>query len=414
MNRSGVETADRIDVHSGRVLLPDGVRRADLSIVDGRIAAIGDDAGEERAPDASHIDESGGGRAELGTQVIDASGMIVTAGLIDLQCNGAGGVDFTGEPTAMAAAAEVLPAFGVTSFLPTVVTAPTGARRAAIEAMGAYEHSVGARPLGLHFEGPALSAECLGAHDARYRRDPGELRSEMAEWITGHVALVTMAPELDDAGRMIAELTAGGVAVSAGHTAMSFDDLATAKRNGLRSVTHLFNAMTPFAHRAPGAVGAVLADADVVAGLICDGIHVDPVAVRAAWRALGPGRVVLVSDASAPLGRPYGRFQLGRRELIHDDTGVRTADGTLAGSALPLDRAVRNLRDFTGCDWTDAVRAATATPADLLGRRDIGRIATGARGDLVIFDDALHPRLVVVDGRIVFRDDRWTEARWRS
>ncbi|MEM9516142.1 MAG: N-acetylglucosamine-6-phosphate deacetylase [Actinomycetota bacterium] len=405
MNGRGVETADRIGVHNARVLLPDGVRRADVSIVDGRIAAI-------RESDGAESDNDGGD--ERGSQVIDATGMIVTAGLLDLQCNGAGGVDFTGEPAAIAAAAEVLPAFGVTSFLPTVVTAPANARSAAIEVMAVYEHSAGARPLGLHFEGPAISAHCLGAHDARYRRDPGELWTEMAEWATGHVALVTMAPELDDAGRMIAELTAAGVTVSAGHTAMSFDDLATAKRNGLRSVTHLFNAMTPFAHRAPGAVGAVLADDDIVAGLICDGIHVDPVAVRAAWRALGPGRVVLVSDASAPLGRPYGRFQLGRRELVHDDTGVRTADGTLAGSALPLDRAVRNLRDFTGCDWTDAVRAATAVPADLLGRRDVGRIEAGARGDLVVFDEALHPRLVLVGGRVVHRDERWTEARWRS
>ena len=403
MSRRGVATAGSIDVRNGRVLLPDGVRRADVSIVDGRIAAIHETGVSDSAGGESERSELRGGRSERDT--IDASGMIVTPGLIDVQCNGAGGVDFTGEPTAIAAAAEVLPAFGVTSFLPTVVTAPVGARRAAIDAMTAYDSAQGARPLGLHFEGPALCAECLGAHEPRHRRDPADLRSEIGEWATGAVALVTMAPELADAGAMIAELSAAGVVVSAGHTAMTFDDLATAKRLGLRGVTHLFNAMTPLAHRAPGAVGAVLADDDVVAGLICDGVHVDPVAVRAAWRALGPGRILLVSDASAPLGRPYGRFQLGRRELIHDETGVRTVDGTLAGSALPLDRAVRNLRDFTGCDWTDAVRAATATPADLLGRRDIGRIETGARGDLVVFDDALRPRTVVIDGRVAARGE---------
>ncbi len=136
--------------------------------------------------------------------------------------------------------------------------------------------------------------------------------------------------------------------MSGGHTAMTPDDLAAARRAGLSYATHLFNAMAPFNHRSPGPIGAVLADDAVVAGIICDGIHVDPIAVRMAWHALGPHRTSLVSDASPALGMPYGRMHLAGFEIVHDETGVRTVDGVLAGSALALDQAVRNLIAFTG------------------------------------------------------------------
>ncbi|MEM1335874.1 MAG: N-acetylglucosamine-6-phosphate deacetylase [Actinomycetota bacterium] len=384
-----------LTVQGARVVLPNGVAHVDVSIDNGVISGIGATTGDRPG------------------RTIDATGMIVTAGLVDLQCNGAGGSDFTGDPSSIAAAARVLPQFGVTAFLPTIVTAPASARRAAIAELRAPVADA-ARPLGLHFEGPAISADHLGAHDGRFRTEPTELCAEVDEWIAGGVQMVTLAPELDGAIELVATLSDAGVTVSAGHTAMTPTDLAAAKRAGLRSVTHLFNAMAPFGHRSPGPVGAVLGDDDIVAGLICDGVHVDPLAVRAAWRALGPGRVALVSDASAPLGRPYGRFRLGRRELMHDESGVRTLDGTLAGSALPLDRAIRHLRDFAGCDWADAVRAATSVPADLLGRADLGRITLGAAGDIVVFDDALHPRLVVIGGQVVHRDEQWEVDRWKS
>ena len=260
-----------------------------------------------------------------------------------------------------------------------------------------------ARPLGLHFEGPAISPVHLGAHDAAFVTPPRMMRDELEEWVqAGVVALVTLAPELDGAIDVIEQLCAGGIVVFAGHTSMSPCNLRRARAAGLRGVTHLFNAMAAFGHREPGPVGAVLGDDSVVASVICDGIHVDPVAVRVAWRSLGAQRFMLVSDATAPLGKPVGDSQLGGRAVTHQSTGVRTADGVLAGSALAMDQAVRNLIEFTGCSVTEALGAATSVPADVLGRPDIGRIAVGARGDLAVFDEQLRLRQTVVGGTIAW------------
>ena len=377
-------------VVGGNVVLPNGIVRIDLTICGGRIRRIG--AVVDITPDDA---------------VLDVSGMLVAPGLIDLQCNGAGGVDVTNDAAAIDTMSSVLPRFGVTSFLPTVVTSAAASRLAAIEAMSGSQGRTGAaQPLGLHFEGPAISRDHLGAHDAAFLMSPRMLRDEIQEWAqSGMVALVTLAPELDGAITAIEQLHSGGVVVFAGHTAMSPGDLVRARAAGLRGVTHLFNAMAGFGHRQPGPVGAVLADDRVVASVICDGIHVDPVAVRVAWRSLGPERLLLVSDATAPLGEPFGRFQLGGRAVVHDGAGVRTPDGVLAGSALALDQAVRNLVEFTGCTATEALGAATSVPADVLGRDDIGRITVGARGDLVVFDEQLCLRRTLVAGITAWFND---------
>lgn len=231
-----------------------------------------------------------------------------------------------------------------------------------------------------------ISRDHLGAHVPRFVDTPKP--SEVARWIESDaVSLVTLAPELPGAVDLVAQLTAAGIVVSAGHTAMTPDDLAAARAVGLSYATHLYNAMAPFGHRAPGPIGAVLADGALVAGVICDGIHVDPVAVKMAWESLGPDRLSLVSDASPALGAPYGRFDLGGFEVIHDETGVRTLTGILAGSALALDQAVRNLVAFTGCDLAAALATVTSVPADLLGLTDRGRLCVGARADFVVLDE---------------------------
>ena len=354
--------------------------------------------------DAVEIEGPAGGLADTD---VDCTGLVIAPGFITMQCNGAGGIDITSEPDRIVAVAAELPRFGVTSFLPTVVTAPAGTRAAAIAAMQALAaqpaHRVDARlpatPLGLHFEGPMISRDHLGAHTARFAADPAALLDEVATWASsGVVALVTLAPELDGALEIIERLVTAGVVVSAGHTAMSPGEFAAARAAGLSWVTHLYNAMAPFGHRAPGPIGAVLGDPSVTVGLICDGIHVDPIAVAMAWRSLGSQRTTLVSDASPALGAPYGRFEIGGSEVIHDDTGVRTVDGVLAGSALELDRAVRNLVAFTGCSLADALTTVTATPADLLGLPDRGRICVGARADFAIVDLAGNLHRTVIGG----------------
>jgi N-acetylglucosamine-6-phosphate deacetylase len=367
---------------TGADVLVDGVfHRADLLVVDGVIAAVG-------SP-----------REERPAERIDCTGLVIAPGFIDLQCNGAFGVDFTTEPTGIERVAADLPRFGVTSFLPTVVSSPVQRRRAALDAMvelrstrgSSSEMPVAADPLALHFEGPMLSRRHMGAHV------PAHVvpltMDELEEWSdAGVVGLVTLAPELPGAIAVIERLRRDGVVVSAGHTAMTPADLATARSAGLSYTTHLFNAMAPFSHRAPGPIGAVLGDDTLVAGLIVDGIHVDPTAVHMAWNALGPTRTSLVSDSSPALGLPFGRTHIAGFEIIHDETGVRTVDGVLAGSALELDQAVRNLVDYTGCSLADALATVTSTPADLLGLTDRGHLREGTRADLVVLEP---------DGRLV-------------
>jgi len=160
--------------------------------------------------------------------------------------------------------------------------------------------------------------------------------------------------------------------------------------------------MAPFTHREPGLVGSVLGG-DAFAGLICDGIHVDPLAVKVAWRALGPQRTVLVTDAIAALGLDVAQARLGGVTVSIDETGVRTADGILAGSNLTLDRAVRNLVEFTGCAPAEAICTVTRNPAAVLGIEDRGRIAVGARADLVVLDPSLHVMQTYVGGELAWR-----------
>ena len=239
-----------------------------------------------------------------------------------------------------------------------------------------------------------LSPVRRGAHPADHLAAPD--RALVEGWSAADgVALVTIAPELPGALDVIAALVTRGVVVSIGHTDCSAAQFAAARVAGARYVTHLFNGMRPFAHRDPGPVGSALTDDEVVVGLICDGIHVDPVAVRLAWRALGPHRLNLVTDAVG------GR--LGVDSLDVSGGEVRNAEGVLAGSVLSLDEAVRNLVAFTGCSVPDAVATVTSTPANLLGLADRGRLVAGARADVTVLDPALRVIATVVGGEVAWR-----------
>ena len=381
----------------GEALIDGHLVRTDIAVAEGVIIET---AFETAATDSAAASDS--------ASVVDCADLVVAPGFIDLQCNGANGADITNEPNRIADVAAELPRFGVTAFLPTVVTSPAATRIAAIDHVTSRipdaPDVVGAAPLGLHFEGPMISRDHLGAHVGRHAADPADLLDEVDTWASsGAVALVTLAPELAGAIEVIERLHAAGIVVSAGHTGMTPPDFAAARSAGVTYVTHLFNAMAPFGHRSPGPIGAVLADPTVTVGIICDGIHVDPVAVEMAWRTLGPQRMSLVSDASPALGAPYGRFQLGGFEVIHDESGVRTVDGVLAGSALPLDQAVRNLLEFTGCSLADALATVTSTPADLLGLADRGRIVVGARADFTIVDRTGDLHRTVIAGETAWK-----------
>lgn len=379
-------SSDALRLAGGRVITPEGrIERLDVTVADGTIVDVG----------------SSGSNAD---RVLDVSDLYVAPGFIDLQLNGGWGHDFTTDPTSIADVAHRLPSTGVTAFLPTIVTAPETARWQALDAMAAIGDDVGATaatPLGLHFEGPAISPARAGAHDRRWIGAPAP--GEIDAWSRDRgVAMVTLAPECEGALDLITALTSAHVVVAAGHSQCSPGEFAAARRAGLGMVTHLFNAMSPFSHRDPGLVGSVLAG-DVFAGLICDGIHVDPLAVIVAWRALGADRMVLVTDAIAALGLDVRQTQLGGVTVFIDETGVRTADGGLAGSNLTLDQAVRNLVAFTGCSPAAAITTVTRNPAAVLGAADRGRIALGARADLALLDDSLHVVQTIVGGDPVWK-----------
>jgi N-acetylglucosamine-6-phosphate deacetylase len=357
-------------VLSGAAVLRDhGWEPGDLVCRDGRVVA---------------------GPAQPGAEIVDATGLLLAPGLLDLQCNGGLGIDVTRQPERLWERAAELPRWGVTAWLPTVVTAPEGAIDAAIAALaaGAPPGFAGAEPLGLHLEGPFLAPRARGAHPEALLRTPSA--EAVAGWSReAGVALVTLAPELPGALEAIADLAARGVVVSLGHSAASTAEAVAGIDAGARWVTHLFNGMAPFHHRSPGLAGVALTDERVRAGVICDGVHVDPTAVGLAQRALGP-RLTVVTDAVAALGvaPPSGH-------------GVRLADGTLAGCDVGLAEAVRNLAAYAGCSTADAVRAASAAPAAVLGDPTRGTLAVGARADVVVLTPDLHVVSTYVGGRLV-------------
>jgi N-acetylglucosamine-6-phosphate deacetylase len=376
----------RLVVAGGTVLTPSGPTLGDLVVEPDRI--------DELLPPGA---PASAGRVD---QVLDATGCLVAPGYVDLQCNGAAGIDLAGEPHRLWEVAAALPRWGVTSWLPTVVTSGPATIDRALAALAAGPPPGAgplARPLGLHLEGPLLAEPKRGAHPRHLLRQPSEV--DTTRWTADEgVALVTLAPELPGALDLIRVLVEQGVVVSAGHSAATAEEALAAVDAGASWVTHLFNSMAPLHHRQPGLAGVALADERLRAGLIADGIHVHPTAVAAAHRALGH-RLTLVTDAVAALGMPPGRAHLGDASVtIGEDGSVRLHDGTLAGSALSLDRAVRNLATWTGCPPADAVAAATATPAAVLRRDDIGHLRPGARADLVLLDEHLHVRATLVAG----------------
>ena len=258
-----------------------------------------------------------------------------------------------------------------------------------------------ARILGLHLEGPYLNPARAGAHL------PANLRAPVAPQADGllhpGLVLMTLAPELDGGLPAIRDLTAHGVVVSAGHSAATYEQALAALAAGLTWGTHLFNAMGPLHHTRPVLGGGLLADDRARFGRSADGVHVHPAVLKWLIRAKGAQGITLVTDALAPAGMGKGKFQLGpRRIYVTAEGGARLANGTLAGSILTMDQAVRNVIAWGAASLSDAIRMASTTPADLLGRTDLGRIAVGCAADLVVLDASLHVRQTIVGGQVAF------------
>ncbi len=368
-----------------------------LLVADGRIAALGPTATLTAPP---------------GTTVLDASGLHLTPGFIDLQFNGGFGHDFTADPAAIWQVAAQLPRYGVTAFLPTVITSPlaTVAAAQSVVTQPPAGESHGAVPLGLHVEGPFLNPQKKGAHNPAYLRKPDP--AAVADWSPAQgIRLVTLAPELPGALALAELLHGRGILVSAGHSTASYAEAMAGFAAGIGYGTHLFNAMPALGHREPGLPGALLSDARPVVGIIADGVHSHPAMVDLAWRALGSRRLNLVTDAMAALGMPPGKQLLGDFEVLVDDVSARLPDGTLAGSILSLDQALRNLMAFTGCSLAEALPTITRTPATALGMAAArGSLAEGYRADLVLLDRDLQVAATLIAGKVVYSHESEVSA----
>jgi len=341
--------------------------------------------------------EAGPGDAER----VDLGGAFLAPGFIDLHFHGS---SVFAEPGGMEAAlardCASLPASGVTAYLPTTLAwpAPELARR--VERLAALLpalESAGAVPIGLHLEGPWIHPGAAGAQPAAGIRDfaEGEARDVLAR-AGSAVRMLTFAPELPGADRLQALLERCGIVAALGHSLAEAAAVEAAVARGARHVTHLFNAMGPLHHRAPGLAGAALADDRLSCDLICDGAHVDPAMVRVAWRAKGE-RLVWISDRIDPPGRAAS---FGAGPLRDDGVALRLPDGRLAGSRLGLDRAVARGRDFAGMSLVESVAAATLAPARVLGiEAERGTLRPGARADLVVLGPAGALRQTWIAGR---------------
>jgi len=323
---------------------------------------------------------------------VTADAPYIAPGFVDVHVHGWGGHDAMGDADMLDGMSRALLRHGVTSFLPTAVSAPLDRLAEFAERVRAWIPAAprnGAEPLGFNLEGPFLSPLFSGAHDPAFLLEPAEIEDAALDPLLDGLRLITIAPELPGAHELIGRLRRRGVAVSIGHSAASLDQARAGYAAGAISTTHLFNAMTGVDHRAPGLAVAALLDDDAFVELIADGHHVHPTLWELTARLKPTGRLLLVSDAIAPAGTGDGRGFVGGLEVaVAGGRATVAGTTTLAGSVTALDTGVRNLV-AAGVALPDAVAAATRNPLAMLGVTDRGRLEVGKRADLVELDDEL-------------------------
>lgn len=376
----------RLLITGGRVFTPITVLRTGSVLVeDGRIVRVSD------MPAASTAGAD---------TIINAEGLLVAPGFVDLQINGGFGYDFTLAPESIPEAAARLPQFGVTAFLPTIISAPLETYKRALAVIRAP--AGGAQPLGLHFEGPFLNPERAGVHDRRFLLLPDA--RIVQEWEPlERVRMVTLASELPGALELIEQLRKAGVTVALGHSLATYAEAKAAFDAGARFVTHLCNAMRPLHHREPGLAGAALEDPRVRLSLIVDGVHLHPAAVRMVWNLKLPKLIALVTDAIAAAGDIPPADRYGAVVVDREAGTARLPDGTLAGSILTMDQALRNLVQMTECSPSEAFQCASTTPAAVIGwggRK--GWLKRGYDADIVLLTPEFCVVGTIIAGELVY------------
>ena len=336
---------------------------------------------------------------ESGVKTIDLKGHNLTAGFIDLQLNGCGGVMFNDQTSVETL--EIMQATnlksGCTSFLPTFITAPDEDIKRAVNIMREYLNKHKNQALGLHIEGPYLSLEKKGVHRPEYIR---EATPEMKDFLCDNADVITkltIAAE-NPTVQYIPDFVKAGIIVSIGHSNATYEVAKSAFHKGATFATHLHNAMSPISSgRAMGVVGAVL-DSDVYTGIIVDGVHVHPDVVQATYKMIGAERIVLISDANPCKQLPKGEYLFsGKHVLVDKDKAIVKESGRIAGSTLRLCDALRNMCAYCGCQKEAAIAMASAHPAALYGWKK-GRLEVGYDADIMIMDEQLQIHQVLRQG----------------
>jgi len=335
-------------------------------------------------------------------QEIEAEGFYVSPGFIDLQVNGGAGVDFLNpDSSGLERFTELSASHGTTSFLATVITNPIETMNESMRKL----HSFGlSNCLGFHVEGPFLSKEKKGAHDRDYvKQYSGEKFEELVGGVEENVKVFTFAPEADRIPELIRDLSSINATPSIGHTNATYKNSIKTLEEGAKGFTHLYNAMRGFHHREPGTVGAAL-DSNAYFGLIVDGHHVHPAGVRLAVGAEALDRAYLITDAISASGMPRGKHSLGGRSIFVKEDVARLSDGTIAGSILTMDEAVKNVLEFTDLTLVEAVKMATLNPAKFIDAgKDKGTLEEGTDADIAIFDSQLRVEYTISDGGVIYK-----------
>jgi N-acetylglucosamine-6-phosphate deacetylase len=340
--------------------------------------------------------------------VIDAGGDYLVPGFIDLHVHGGGGSDFSEDGgRKLLRIIKFLAGFGTTAVLPTVAASSRENLKKIVQFISPIYtgNKMGGRVLGVNLEGPYLSIGKRGAQPLRFIRNPDLYEVEkLLDMAGGAVKIMTLAPELKGAFDLIRILNRYGVIAAAGHTTADYETMKKAIKAGISYATHIFNSYPPLHHRHPGAIGAILESDQVDTEFLSDGIHLSPVLIRLLFRMKPIDRLLLVTDAIEVMGRRIKSFTMGGRTITVDSAGARMADGTLVGSMLPMNQALRNVIKFTGIPLSDALVLVTANPARLLEIEDRkGDIRAGMDADLVIMDRKCNIKRTIIAGETVYR-----------
>uniref|UniRef100_A0A671VQU3 N-acetylglucosamine-6-phosphate deacetylase n=1 Tax=Sparus aurata TaxID=8175 RepID=A0A671VQU3_SPAAU len=396
-----------------RILREHQLQRDDLWVREGKILD----------PEKLFFDEQG-----YADKRVDCEGSIIAPGFIDVQINGGYGIDFSQACedvcSGVSFVAKKILEHGVTSFCPTLVTSPPAVYHKVPPTLQLHDvlpqvkvhngGSHGAGVLGFHLEGPFISLEKKGAHPAQFLRPfkSGDISDLMEAYGSlDNVAMVTLAPELANSQSVVRELSQRGITVSLGHSVANLSQAEDAVKHGATFITHLFNAMLPFHHRDPGIVGLLTSDQvpagrTVYYGMIADGIHTNPAALRIAHRA-HPSGLVLVTDAITAMGLPPGRHTLGQQVIeIQGLHAYVAGTTTLCGSIATMDMCVRHFKQASGCSVEEALEAASLHPAQLLGiSNKKGNLDYGSDADLLLLDEALNIKATYISGEEVWRKE---------